>query len=84
MFLCQLSTCFARKPRTIYASVLTDVHQDNIRPDLLDIPERNAVIFLAFEEILPFAPSGHIDLVDTAAAFVKLQIPDSAKLFAVS
>lgn len=64
-------------------SIRADIHQDDIRSDLLDIPKRDTVVFLAFEKIFPFAPPGYVYLMNTAAALVKFQIADSAKLLAV-
>jgi len=62
---------------------VTDIHDNNVWPDLLDILVGNAVIRLGVKKIAELVSARYNHLADLAAALVKLQIVNSSKLFAV-
>lgn len=62
---------------------VVNVNQNDIRPDLADIFERNHDIRLAIQEIKHLVAPGNHNLADTSAAGVKLQITHPSQFPAI-
>lgn len=60
-----------------------DIHDYDVGADLLDIPVWNTDIGFCAEQIKEFIAAGNKDLADLAAALVKLQVGNPAKLLTV-
>jgi hypothetical protein len=62
----------------------TDFHQNHIRPDLTDLIPGNYIFQFRSEQIAKTKRTGNNNGTDTSFAFIKNQITDTAKPFAVA
>lgn len=70
--------------RTAYGILIrADIHQNNIRPDLFDIPIAYHIIFLTLKKVFPLTSPRHKQLMYAPVSFVKFQVSHFSKLLAV-
>ena len=60
-----------------------NIHNNNIRSDLLDIPVGNAIIRFIIKEVAEFIATGYDHFTYLTAALIKFKIADSSELFAI-
>ena len=59
------------------------IHNNNIRPDFLNIFKGNAVIRFRIKEIQKLIATGYHDHTDLSAAFVEFKVTNPSQLLAV-